>query len=361
MKSAGTTSAKAKLKALRKSRAKRRFAFMRQVRRDISLSTAAKVVLMSLADDFYNLETEQCNPGYTAIGANVGRTGRQAQRSIKELETAGWITSSSVGGGSKASTNQYTLMWDKVANTTHDTASERTTQNEEAGPNTTQDTTFHTAIPEDSPGVTPESHVEYGEYTEIIDEAEIEGCHTCPPSSPETGHEGRHVRQGGVSYMSNEPLLNPSEEEEGGKPSSALRAPDVALALEDKEELAFQKLCQLWPRYQFWHDFDEAKCRAAFEAVVAKHGDEIRTKNNGAGTGEFLLWRAQVWIDAFVAAHPDGDGPRYLKKLEVWLGAPPDGQNKATPWWYKEPTPKVSGARSGKPDLMAVALNGNGR
>ena len=61
-------------KSVRTRRAKRKFAFLKQVRRDTALSPSAKIVVWSLADGFYNLETEQCNAGFTTLGRAIGRS-----------------------------------------------------------------------------------------------------------------------------------------------------------------------------------------------------------------------------------------------------------------------------------------------
>jgi hypothetical protein len=256
--------------------------------------------------------------------------------------------------------SQYTLVWDKIAKTTKDASSESDTQDEEDGPNTIQDTPFHAVDPEVTPDVRPNDRVEEGEYVEIVEEPETEGCHTCPPSSPESDPEGGHRRSPGGSYMSHEPYLNLKEVKEGGRdqPSAAELACGSPPLKREEEELAFQHLCQLWQiRDEFWPDIDVAKAREAFAAVSSEFGDQIRRENPGVSFGYYMLARARVWIDAFVTAHPKGDGPRFLKKLEVWLGAP-DGKNNATPWWQKMPTPNARGSRSRKPDLFNVALNG---
>lgn len=116
MKKNTTNTKKQNRKALRQRRAKRRFSFLKQLRRDTSLSPSAKMVVWALADDFYNLDDEQCNAGFTTLGHAVGRKRRSTIDAIQEAEAAGWITISSIGGGSKRSTNRYALAWEKVAN-----------------------------------------------------------------------------------------------------------------------------------------------------------------------------------------------------------------------------------------------------
>src|SRR5277367_5972005 len=106
---------KQNLKAIRKRRADRRFAFLRQLRRDTNLSSSAKMVVTSLADDSYNLDTERCNPGFAKIAKNVGRSLRPTKKAIREAKDAGWIAFTSTHGGSEDCTNRYTLVWSKKA------------------------------------------------------------------------------------------------------------------------------------------------------------------------------------------------------------------------------------------------------
>jgi hypothetical protein len=360
-----TTATNKNRKALRKRRSKRRFVFLKQLRLDTTLSSSAKMAVWALADDRYNIDTEQCNAGFGTLGKDIGRSGRQAKRSIKEAEVAGWITIQSIGGGSKTCTNRYTLVWDKIADTTKDTTSDSDTQNEETGPRSTKDAPSNKTSPNATPAATQDGEVEDGEFTEIIEQNETEGGHTCPPSSAETVvqggsnmSQGGHEWSRGGSYMSHEPLLNLSEEEEGGKEAATAARGFAAPPEREEQDLAFQQLCQLWQiRDEFWPDIDMAKAREAFAAVSSEFGDQIRRENPGVSFGYYMLARAQVWIDAFLTAHPGGDGPKYLKKLEVWLGAP-DGKGNAVPWWQKKPTPRDNRPRGRKPDLLAIAVAG---
>jgi hypothetical protein len=304
------------------------------------------MVVWALADDFYNLDTEQCNAGFTSLGHAVGRKRRSTISAIDEAKEAGWITVSSIGGGSKRSTNRYALVWEKVASSAAPEKPFSESKNPSAEAEQPTDNVEETVEAPEAAQTQPPSFQE-GEYTEIVEENEKEGCstlHQCTETSV------------GVQYPAHEPNLNLEEVKEGGRdqPSAAC---GFAAPLKREEELAFQQLCQLWQvRDQYWPDIDMAKAREAFAAVSAEYGNEIRGQH-GVDVGYYLLARARVWIDAFVAAHPDGDGPKYLKKLEVWLGAP-DGKNNVTPWWQKVPTPNARGSRGRKPDLLAVAING---
>jgi hypothetical protein len=314
--------------ATRKQRAKRKFAFLKELRRDTTLQPSAKMVVWSLAEDFYNLDDERCNPSFASLARAVGRRQRSVIDAIGEAKTRGWLEVSSIGGGSKRSTNRYTIVWDKRAEVAPEQAAENTNQ-------TIED------IEE-----TVSAANENSQSPEIIDETEIEVCSALHGCSP--------LREG-VQSSAYEPTPNLKGEEEEGEVVVAARG-FAAPPLAEEEEMAFQQLCQ-WPRYQYWPDFDEVKAREAFAAVCAEHGEQIRAQS-GLGVGAYLVDRANVWVDAFAVAHPNGDGGRYLKRLEVWLGAP-DANGKASPWWSLAPTPKASGGGRGrKPDLLQTALRG---
>src|SRR6516164_6787053 len=113
---------------IRKQRAKRKFAFLKELRRDTNLQPSAKMVVWSLAEDFYNLDDERCNPGFASLARAVGRRQRSVIDAIGEAKTRGWIEVSSIGGGSKRSTNRYTIVWDKRANVAQEQAAEKTNQ-----------------------------------------------------------------------------------------------------------------------------------------------------------------------------------------------------------------------------------------
>jgi len=199
--------------------------------------------------------------------------------------------------------------------------------------------------PDDNIDENVSAAAENPEALDIMDENESEVCsplHGCSPL-----HEG-------VQSSAYEPAPNLEGEEEEGEVVVAARG-FAAPPLPEEEEMAFQQLCQ-WPRYQYWPDFDELKAREAFAAVCAEHGEQILAQT-GLGVGAYLVDRAKVWVEAFAVAHPNGDGGRYLKRLEVGLA--PDANGKASPWWRLAPTPKTSGGGRGrKPDLMQTTLRG---
>jgi hypothetical protein len=314
--------------AIRKQRAKRKFAFLKELRRDATLQPSAKMVVWSLAEDFYNLDDERCNPSFTSLARAVGRRQRSVIDAIGIAKTQGWIEVSSIGGGSKRSTNRYMIVWDKRAEVAPAQAAEKTNQ------------------PNDDVEETASEATENSQPSEIIDEDEIDVC------SPRHGCSPLHEGMQSSAYEPTPNLKGEEEEEDAAVAARGFAAPPLA----EEDEMAFQHLCQ-WPRYQYWPDFDEVKAREAFAAVCAEHGEQIRAQS-GLGAGAYLVDRAKVWVDAFAVAHPNGDGGRYLKKLEVWLGAP-DANGKASPWWSLAPTPKANdGGRGRKPDLMKTTLRG---
>jgi hypothetical protein len=154
--------------ATRKQRAKRKFAFLKELRRDTTLQPSAKMVVWSLAEDFYNLDDERCNPSFASLARAVGRRQRSVIDAIGEAKTRGWIEVSSIGGGSKRSTNRYTIVWEKRADV--EQAAEKTNQ------------------PMDNIEETASAAMENSQSTEMIHVNEIEVCsplHGCSPL-----HEG---------------------------------------------------------------------------------------------------------------------------------------------------------------------------
>jgi hypothetical protein len=310
---------------IRKQRAKRKFAFLKELRRDATLQPSVKMVVWSLAEDFYNLDDERCNPSFASLARAVGRRQRSVIDAIGEAKAGGWIEVSSIGGGSKRSTNRYTIVWGKRADVAPEEA-EKTNQ------------------PIDDIEEAMSEATENSQSTEMIHVNEIEVC------SPLHGCSSLHE---GMQSSAYEPTPNLKGEERGEDARVAARG-FAAPPLAEEDEMAFQQLCQ-WPRYQYWPDFDEVKAREAFAAVCAEHGEQILAQS-GLGVGAYLVDRAKVWVEAFAVAHPNGDGGRYLKRLEVWLGAP-DANGKASPWWSLAPTPKASGGGRGrKPDLLQTTL-----
>jgi hypothetical protein len=286
-----------------------------QARADITLSHAA-VRVDSLIWDFRNNRDGRCNPSYDTVSDASGVGRRSVIPAIKELETAGWIGIETTRGGSSRCTNRYTINFGKTAAKVRQQSEWGKKRASASAPPATQDQSELVQT------------CALATEAELVQDSYRASADVCTRTSPEPLGEG----------------------EREGEASAAC---GFAAPLKKEEELAFQHLFQNWPRYKVWPDRDEAKAREAFAAVEAKHGDEIR--GQGVSVGHYLLERAKVWIAAFEAAHPDGDGPRYLKKLEVWLGAPDDKGN-TSPWWSLVPTPKVSGGRGNKPSMMAATL-----
>jgi hypothetical protein len=96
-----------------------------------------------------------------------------------------------------------------------------------------------------------------------------------------------------------------------------------ALALEEEK---FQQLCFIWEAKP--HGVNIAKARKAFLAVCA-----------GGVSPDVILASAQNWVAKTAE-------PRYLKKLEEWLG---DGV------WRKEPSSRTKTRPGGKQSLVAIA------
>ncbi|MEL7090243.1 MAG: helix-turn-helix domain-containing protein [Pseudomonadota bacterium] len=69
----------------------KRYGWAEAVRRDPSLSDGAKLVAHTLAFDFANALTMQCNPSFTEIAQVLGASKGTRKRHIHELVDAGWI------------------------------------------------------------------------------------------------------------------------------------------------------------------------------------------------------------------------------------------------------------------------------
>lgn len=308
-------------KAVRERRAKRRFAFLKQLRLDATLSSSAKMVVWSLADNSYNLDDERCNPGLDEIARNVGRSLRPTKQAIKEAKDAGWITFTSTHGGSKRCTNRYTPVWDKVANSA---------KPEKPSANTDQPI---------------DETIEEGKFTEIIEENEKASAVYGTSSAKASAVNGQSECCGQPTN-----LTEPQRGEEEGEASAAC---GFAAPLKKEEEEELGQLCQLWQvREEFHVAVDVPEARKAFAAVCAEYGDEIRAEH-GVSAGYYLLDRAQVWIAEI-------NSPQFLPKLEAWLGMAPGFKGEVVQWWQKRPR-QMSSGRGGKPDLFNIALNGGRR
>jgi hypothetical protein len=314
-------------KTVRTQRAKRRFAFLKEMRRDTSLSSSAKMVVWALADDFYDLDTERCNPGFEGIAKAIGRSLRPTKQAIREAKDAGWIKVNSIGGGSKRCTNRYTLVWNKVAN--------------KPSTNQATDNVEETAKAPESDRAR-QGHPEESKHAEIIEEDEKRVLSTAPVLQT-------------VKASAVDSTRTYSEPQRGEEEEEATMAARGFAAPPEEGEIEFQQLCHGWPRHQFYDDLDMAKCRARFAAIAFEHGEAIRAQ--GVSVGAYLLDRARVWVDALDKAN-DGNGGQFLKKLHVWLGAPDHGGN-ASDWWRLNPTAPKSGGRR-KPNFIEIALKGAG-
>ena len=310
--------------AIRKQRAKRKFAFLKELRRDTSLQPSVKMVVWSLAEDFYNLDDERCNPSFASLARAVGRQQRSVIDAIGEAKTRGWIEISSIGGGSKRSTNRYTIVWDKAADVEPEQAADKANQ------------------PTDDVEEVVSEAAENSQSPEMIHVNEIEVCsdlHGCSPL-----HEG-------MQSSAHEPTPNLKGEEEEEDAAVAARG-FAAPPLAEEDEVAFRQLYELWRvREQFWSAADPVAARQAFAVACAQYGEEIRS-TRGVNPGGYILERAQIWISG-------SESPRFLKSLEAWLGGEPDSRGRTEHWWLKDPTPKP--VRRGGTDLLKVALRGRAR
>ena len=312
--------------AIRKQRAKRKFAFLKELRRDTALQPSAKMVVWSLAEDFYNLDDERCNPSFASLAKAVGRRRRSVIDAIGEAKAGGWIEVSSIGGGSKRSTNRYTIVWDKRADVAPGQAGEKTNQ------------------PIDYVEEAMSEATENSQSTEMIHVNEIEVCsplHGCSPL-----HEGMQSS----AYEPTPNLKDEEEEEDAAVAARGFAAPPLA----GEDEVAFQQLWEMWePRERFYPRGDLARSREAFAAICTEHGEEIRT-TYGMEPRDFILARAKFWLDGI-------ESPKFLKTVEAWLGGAPDSQGRTDHFWLREPTAPTRGRRGSKPDLLKVALRGAAR
>lgn len=68
-----------------------RWTWKRAVRQDGRLSDAAKLLAVSLCDDFAHHKTGYCNPSVGKVATALGKSDRAVQRAIKDLLRTGWI------------------------------------------------------------------------------------------------------------------------------------------------------------------------------------------------------------------------------------------------------------------------------
>ena len=77
----------------------RRWEWMESVRRDAGLSATARLVAHTLALDYANRATGECNPGPKHLAATLGFSMDTAKRAIAELVGSGWIVRETNGPG----------------------------------------------------------------------------------------------------------------------------------------------------------------------------------------------------------------------------------------------------------------------
>ena len=70
---------------------KDRWIWKRAVKIDARLSDPAKLLAVTLCDDFAHHETGFCNPSIGTLAGALGKSDRSVQRALSELRNAGWI------------------------------------------------------------------------------------------------------------------------------------------------------------------------------------------------------------------------------------------------------------------------------
>ena len=93
-----------------------RHAWVWRVFADPALSHPAKDVALVLGLLYFNDgQNGRCNPGYTGIAEATCWARSVVQNAIEELVEGGWISFTSVGGGSEKNTNRYTIHWTRTS------------------------------------------------------------------------------------------------------------------------------------------------------------------------------------------------------------------------------------------------------
>ncbi|MFI0394928.1 helix-turn-helix domain-containing protein [Paracoccus jiaweipingae] len=87
---------------------KARWGWKRAIRRDERLSRAAKLIGLTLVDDFANHATGRCIPFVATICEATGDSERTVQRGLGELEACGWIVRSKGHGRGRPSAITFT-------------------------------------------------------------------------------------------------------------------------------------------------------------------------------------------------------------------------------------------------------------
>jgi hypothetical protein len=93
-----------------------RHAWVWRVFADPALSHPAKDVALVLGLLYFNdRQNGRCNPGYTGIAKATCWARSVVVEAVEELVVGGWISFTSVGGGTTKNTNRYTIHWSRSA------------------------------------------------------------------------------------------------------------------------------------------------------------------------------------------------------------------------------------------------------
>ncbi len=68
-----------------------RWGWLESVRRDIDLSTTARLIAHVLALDYANHRTSECTPSIAELSRVIGKSTDTIKRAVHELESQGWI------------------------------------------------------------------------------------------------------------------------------------------------------------------------------------------------------------------------------------------------------------------------------
>ncbi|WP_310459358.1 helix-turn-helix domain-containing protein [Ruixingdingia sedimenti] len=93
---------------LRGEWSKVRWGWKRAVKRDARLSKTAKLIAVTLVDEFANHANGRCNPFIATLGEATGDPERTVQRALGDLEACGWIIRSKGNGRGRPSSITFT-------------------------------------------------------------------------------------------------------------------------------------------------------------------------------------------------------------------------------------------------------------
>ncbi|WP_157001527.1 helix-turn-helix domain-containing protein [Paracoccus sp. S4493] len=85
-----------------------RWAWKRAVRRDARLSKTAKLLAVTLVDDFANNDSGRCNPTVSTLCEATGDPERTVQKALTDLQACGWIHRKKGRGRGRSSETTFT-------------------------------------------------------------------------------------------------------------------------------------------------------------------------------------------------------------------------------------------------------------